>query len=516
MKPLCLFCALILASFHAAFAQLADTPWPMFQRDRRHTGQSASLGPSSPVLAWSYKTEGPMYIGSPTLGGGSEVYFGCDDNNVYARGNADALLWSYRTGNDVQCSPTIGGDGRIYVGSEDDHLYALNSNGSLAWSLYGLGDTTSSPVMGNDGTLYLGGGYGTFYAVNSNGTFKWTYATGITYSSPSMGADGRLYVGSRGHERLYALNSAGTLSWSYQADDDMDSSPALGTDGTVYAGSGVNDHNFYAFTSSGALSWSYYMPTAAHTSSPPLSSQGHLFVGSNPGPLFSFTSGGSFRWSYWTGGGTVPPAPVLGSDGTVYVGANDGRIYSLGAAGAFLWSYRTGGSIWSGSALGNDGRLYAGSNDTRMYCLGVSGAATPSPTATAVPGEPTSTPLPTSTPPPAAIIAINGSSFGPGDQFAATFRLNESITRPFTAFSVIILPDGSMLDTFTLSPAIQPVASNAPALTAPFEYPLLDLPIPQGAPAGSYELVAAFFDPTRPITKREDAFLEASSKFTIE
>ncbi len=98
----------------------------------------------------------------------------------------------------------------------------------------------------------------------------------------------------------------------------------------------------------------------------------------------------------------------------------------------------------------------------------------------------------------------------------ATFQLNESITRPFTAFAVVILPNEAMLNALTLDTPLKPVASNVPSLSAPFQFPLLSTTIPPGAPKGTYELVVAFFDPTKPITSRADAFLEASSTFTIQ
>jgi len=34
-------------------AQLADTPWPMFHHDARHTGQGYFAGPSILAFAWS-------------------------------------------------------------------------------------------------------------------------------------------------------------------------------------------------------------------------------------------------------------------------------------------------------------------------------------------------------------------------------------------------------------------------------------------------------------------------------
>jgi hypothetical protein len=94
--------------------------------------------------------------------------------------------------------------------------------------------------------------------------------------------------------------------------------------------------------------------------------------------------------------------------------------------------------------------------------------------------------------------------------------LSESIERPFTAYAVIILPNGSMLNARTLDTPLRPVVTNIPSLSAPFQFPLLSTTIPPGAPKGIYEIVAAFFDPTKPITGRGDAFLDVSATFAIE
>jgi len=124
------------------------------------------------------------------------------------------------------------------------------------------------------------------------------------------------------------------------------------------------------------------------------------------------------------------------------------------------------------------------------------------------------TPTATATPVPQAEVVLNGTSFGVGSPFTATFKLNQSIEQPFTAYAVVELPDKSMLDALTLGPAIVPVAENVPRLD-PMTYPLMNLNIPAGAPMGNYRVMAGFFTPGQPITKPEDAFLLATSPFTV-
>ncbi len=143
---------------------------------------------------------------------------------------------------------------------------------------------------------------------------------------------------------------------------------------------------------------------------------------------------------------------------------------------------------------------------------------TPTDTPTVTPTIPTATPTntPTVAPVPQAEIILNGSSFGPMGLFTATFVLNRSINRPFTAYAVIILPNGDMLNTKTLDSPLRPVVVNMLGLDTPFSYPVLSADVPPGAPEGNYEIVALFFDPDGPITDRASAFLEASAFFSLE
>ena len=125
-------------------------------------------------------------------------------------------------------------------------------------------------------------------------------------------------------------------------------------------------------------------------------------------------------------------------------------------------------------------------------------------------------PTPTPTPTPQASILLNGSSFKPKSLLTAIFKLDSSIQRSFTAYAVIIMPGGKMLNAGNLSSALGPVATNMPGLNAPFSSQFMSSKIPKKWQKGSYEVLVAFFDPLKPITARGDAFLQVSAKFTIQ
>jgi len=133
------------------------------------------------------------------------------------------------------------------------------------------------------------------------------------------------------------------------------------------------------------------------------------------------------------------------------------------------------------------------------------------PTATPVPAEPTVTP----TPLPHGHAELNGSSFNSKSTVVVTFVLDNAIARPFTVFAVLIRPDGMMVNASDLKSSLRPLVVNYPGLGMPFSYPFMSARIPKKWPKGGYEAVVAFFDPSKPITGRGDAFLDVSAKFTI-
>jgi hypothetical protein len=110
---------------------------------------------------------------------------------------------------------------------------------------------------------------------------------------------------------------------------------------------------------------------------------------------------------------------------------------------------------------------------------------------------------------------LNGTSFKEGEQLVATFKLNEPIERMFDVYAVLVMPNGKMMNARTLDRPVRPLARKVKRLPAGFTYQLMSKTIPRGAPKGEYELAVVFFDATKPYRSRADAFLDVSSKFTI-
>ena len=367
-------------------AQLADTPWPMFHHDVRHTGQSPYLGAQTNDLKWNYST-GKIKCASPTIGLDGSIYIAA--HYLYALNPNGSLKWRYEISPlyDVWGSPAIGSDGTIYVGSDLGYIYAINPNGSLQWRYHTLLYTVSSPAIGSDGTIYMGAWYGwdsKLYAIYPNGSLKWEFVpTGIIdyHCSPAIGLDGTIYVGAS--DKLYAVNPNGSLKWSR---DWGYSSPAIDSDGTVYV---KFSKDLYALNPNGSMKWIYNVDDE-FDSSATIGSDGTIYIGSRGyNKLYAINPNGSLKWSF-SAGDRFSSSAVTGSDGTIYIGSNDNKFYAINPDGSLKWSYETGGSInYASAAIDSDGTVYMGSWDGNLYAIGgISGLVFITPTQTITVGEP--------------------------------------------------------------------------------------------------------------------------------
>jgi outer membrane protein assembly factor BamB len=168
-------------------------------------------------LVREYTTPSEQIRSTPAINPSSgNVYFGSDDNKLYAVTPQGTGVWAFTTGGDVVSSPAVAPDGAtVYVGSNDGHLYALNTlNGVKRWQYPAsgtIGAVESSPaVYAADGTIYFGSNDGHLYALNPDGTLQWKFPTvgsiGPIKGKPARAANGIIYFGSEG--KLYAIDPA--------------------------------------------------------------------------------------------------------------------------------------------------------------------------------------------------------------------------------------------------------------------------------------------------------------------
>lgn len=204
-------------------------------------GHLYAIYPEDGKIKWDFRTLGGV-DSSPAIGIDGTIYVGSDGIHigydicvdpqtqgfVYAIYPDGRFKWLFDALGDVDCSPAIGTDGTIYFGADNNHVYALNPadgkikivlnpDGSILrqWIFPTRGTVNSSPAIGSDGTIYVGSDSlfdDDLYAINPDGTEKWRFDTGdFVNSSPTIGSDGTIYVGSD-DGNLYAITGSGSLA----------------------------------------------------------------------------------------------------------------------------------------------------------------------------------------------------------------------------------------------------------------------------------------------------------------
>jgi len=374
------------------------SPWPHFRGIyNKNAALSPFLGSQTGLLKWNAPVGAEIYS-SPAIANSGTIYVGGSDNNFYAFNADGSLKWSAPSigiGTGVfLSSPAIGLNGNIYIGCTDSNLYAFSSDGNLLWT--GTTDTgiaaiNSSPVIGTDGTIYVGCADNYVYAFNQDGSRKWksNFSAGNSYlfSSIAINSIGdTLYIGCV-DANMYALNSIdGTIKWAFPTSASIYSTPAISSNGIIYIGS--SDNNLYAITDNGlsySLKWSIpinFTPinSVLMSSSVAIDSNGILYVGSSSdGILYSITDNGNSGTINWQndygGGGTYYSSPSIGSDGTIYIGFsnatnNTGELIAVNSSnGLQKWNYPLNNLVYSSPAIGSDGSIYIGSNDNSLYAI---------------------------------------------------------------------------------------------------------------------------------------------------
>lgn len=160
---------------------------------------------------------------SPAISGG-KIYFAAGDTLFYALDTNGVDYLTYILADEVRSSPSIGQNGVIYFGCDNDNLYALNpdltpvTNFAVAQA---HGEITSSVAIGADGRLYFVGDDNYLVAVNATTGYEiegWAKKLSATKgrkqldikSSPVIGPNQWIYAASE--DGIYAFKINTTLA----------------------------------------------------------------------------------------------------------------------------------------------------------------------------------------------------------------------------------------------------------------------------------------------------------------
>ncbi len=124
-----------------------ESDWPMYRRDARRSGATASPVPLDASKAWATKLDGAI---TPPVAAGGRVFVAEIDRHGICCLDAKTgdVLWRYTTGGPIDSPPTIHA-GRVFFGSADGWVYALRaSDGKPAWRFHAAPDERRAMILG--------------------------------------------------------------------------------------------------------------------------------------------------------------------------------------------------------------------------------------------------------------------------------------------------------------------------------------------------------------------------------
>ena len=312
--------------------------WKMFRGNAMRTGISSSSLPRKPSLRWLIEL-GPI-IASPVYEN-SILYSSTITGRIFALNLFQKQIkYHFNIGSPIISSPLLHQDMLIAATFDSwvkdttflgkNLLFALDTKtGKEIWNFEIDGDIFSSPCVAED-MIIVGSLNTSIYAIDMKGNLRWTFRTqGEVWSSPSFNGV-NIFVGSD-DGFLYCLDLNGTIQWKTKLNGKI------------------------------------------RSSSPCLSSDDLIFIGTHAGGMYCLEQyDGLIKWNKQISKPVLASSAILKD--RVFFASSDKKIYCLSCInGSRLWEFETGDRIWSSPALTeNDGVLFFGSLDSHIYGLDIS------------------------------------------------------------------------------------------------------------------------------------------------
>jgi outer membrane protein assembly factor BamB len=413
LVPRTLLAALaIVASAGTGRAQLVNSPWPCFQQNLQHTGQSPINGPTTATLKWTYQGQQQLRS-APSVGADGTLYIGNGKAPLCAVDPANGQeLWCStikRGGDAAQSQPAISIQGHAYIGARDNDLWAVFLTPQVPqtdWRFHVPhdGDVTAPPTVGPDGTVYFASnaiGAGFVYGFNSDGTSKWQPPTpgvaasgevqlgnGVHNSSPTLNVPAHTVYFSTYDSRVWALNSdTGEVRWNVQLFPGPNGfrqsnfTVVMAPDGRLFVGARDGLHVVTPNPGNTDATQSLFFATDGRMeSSASLATDGTLYFGASRGKKGTFyavnSANAHLNWSTQLFGRFQNNEAAIGADGTVYLGVGK-TVYSFahngnGSGGAKInWTFQVvGGELRTGPVISAPGTLLIAGLNHKMYAIG--------------------------------------------------------------------------------------------------------------------------------------------------
>jgi outer membrane protein assembly factor BamB len=351
--------------------------WKMFRGNAMRTGISRSSFARKPSLQWLIEI-GPI-IASPVFENGT-LYAPTITGTIFALNIFQRRIkYHFNIGSPIISSPLLHQD--ILIAATFDSwvketiilgknfVFALDTRtGNQIWNFEIQGDVFSSPCVVKD-MIVVGSLDTRVYAIDMKGTLRWTFESqGEIWSSASFNGD-QIFVGSD-DGFLYCLDLDGCLQWKTKLSGKIrSSSPCLSSDGLIFIGTHAGGM-YCLHQYNGLIKWNKQISKPVLASSAVL--EDRVFFASSDKKIYClYFDNGSRVWEFETGDRIWSSPVIIENDEMMFFGCLDSHIYGLDISnGKQLWKFPTMNIIDSSPCISSN-MLFVGSRDGLLYAFGL-------------------------------------------------------------------------------------------------------------------------------------------------
>lgn len=328
-------------------------------------------------MNWKVQLQSTLTTSNPVIDKDNNIIFGTNDGMLLTIGTDGVMRSSLKIADGLLSSPVIGNEGVIFVCSsgEVNSLYALDPSGELLWKNSNFDEFHFDPVMDADGNIYLTTWY-EIAKINREGKLIWRYPCQNISSCPVFDSFDNIYFSSRGDDGwILSLDSNGNLRWKKQLGNCyLDIEPVIDEKNNLYLLSSDDDlHSLYSLDPDGNINWSFRPIDRGIISSPAISRDGFLVMGTTYFKEISVDLEGRLVWE--TGlEGITQHTPILDSRNFTYTYTltrkrkTESILWCLNSVGDLMWRHKLKGAM-SWFHFGENSNLITKTLDPDSYLL---------------------------------------------------------------------------------------------------------------------------------------------------
>jgi outer membrane protein assembly factor BamB len=372
------FTALVSALALASDRARAEDPWPFWGRTATRLGNTTTIGPQTPTIAWRVRIDptdypyGPNEV-SPVMDAHGRIFAGHPFGITAVDSTTREVLWEFDEACGIQWGPCVW-NGRVMFGDGIyEVFYCLDAaTGHEVWREEDR-FVIASPVAAPNGVVYFPSGAGAVCArwIEDGSEFWTTYIDPSSYCSCSLDWP-RLLTSGSGWGDVTGLDPlTGETRWTFPTGREVFGvTPIVG--GVVYIGS-WDTYLYCVDARTGTEIWRFPALRGIR-GAVAVGPDGTIYVGTTSyGRLFAVSPDGEELWRYELPG-LVSNAPIVGGDGTVYVCSSRanpyrGWVHALRPDGTLLWTRQMPDAVHASPMLAPDGTLYVVCKDKYLYAF---------------------------------------------------------------------------------------------------------------------------------------------------